>query len=352
MEFTFTKDDFLEIKDSSRSWVLNRINNPELTSFSSSQIVANNYTFMFAFQLKLLSLTDALSEVDHRRYIDFLLSFKTQEGWVCDPKVSRETLLANLFRFLIPSNHQRFCPRMLGETRQNLQALSHIDADPGFSNIASYRLIEKIRFLLMTFEDNFSFRNPWNDLAQLSHIAFLLKDSLQPSELKAKIDQIVNKIIPLSKDCHRPNRFEVNGLMKIIMMYNSVNAELPYILRSTAGSILRSIDLSCVPNEGCDVTNLLIIYSGLFSHLSDSDKSMVLVNSERYLLPLLLRRRNEDGGFTFFENRCQTHFYGLKVARSANVSDLHGTLMAVWGISLLQRMKENDITHLNEIVSI
>ena len=58
------------------------------------------------------------------------------------------------------------------------------------------------------------------------------------------------------------------------------------------------------------------------------------------MIELLIRalRKNEyivqlikDGGYSYFEDKSQTHYYGVKISKGLNDSDLHATLLCTWG---------------------
>jgi hypothetical protein len=53
------------------------------------------------------------------------------------------------------------------------------------------------------------------------------------------------------------------------------------------------------------------------------------------LLEMIQRHYNEDGGFSYFIERSQTNYYNIDVAKGLAESDLHGSLLLTWALSML-----------------
>jgi hypothetical protein len=51
-------------------------------------------------------------------------------------------------------------------------------------------------------------------------------------------------------------------------------------------------------------------------------------------LQLIKRHRKEDGAFSFFPERANTTYYGVPVSRGLAESDVQGTHLLVWAITL------------------
>ena len=41
---------------------------------------------------------------------------------------------------------------------------------------------------------------------------------------------------------------------------------------------------------------------------------------------------------SYFLNKSQTHYYGVKISKGLNTPDLHGTLLLIWGISMISKI--------------
>ena len=49
----------------------------------------------------------------------------------------------------------------------------------------------------------------------------------------------------------------------------------------------------------------------------------------------------ENGGFSYFKESCQTHYYGVKIAKKTNSPDIHGTILLIWAISMVDNLLKN-----------
>ena len=41
------------------------------------------------------------------------------------------------------------------------------------------------------------------------------------------------------------------------------------------------------------------------------------------------------GGFSYFLNKSQTHYYGIQTTKGLDEPDIHGTTLLVWGLSMI-----------------
>ena len=48
-----------------------------------------------------------------------------------------------------------------------------------------------------------------------------------------------------------------------------------------------------------------------------------------------------DGGFSYFKDQSQTHYYGVPITDGRNQPDIHGTMLLIWAISMI--LKSNEI---------
>ena len=49
-----------------------------------------------------------------------------------------------------------------------------------------------------------------------------------------------------------------------------------------------------------------------------------------------------EGGFSYFLNKSQTHYYGLKISNGLRTADIHGTTLLVWALSLISDFKNSE----------
>ena len=71
-------------------------------------------------------------------------------------------------------------------------------------------------------------------------------------------------------------------------------------------------------------------------HRADEIKRFALT-----VLDKISAHRHDDGGFSFFRDRTQTHYYGAKVSDGLpGISDLHGTKLFVWATVMIADLLE------------
>ena len=49
---------------------------------------------------------------------------------------------------------------------------------------------------------------------------------------------------------------------------------------------------------------------------------------------------SSDGGFSYYKDKSQTHYYGVQITNGENQSDLHGTLLCIWALVMVLRNNE------------
>ena len=49
----------------------------------------------------------------------------------------------------------------------------------------------------------------------------------------------------------------------------------------------------------------------------------------------------EKGGFSYFQSKSQTHYYGLNISLGKNTPDLHGTTLLLWALTMIDHINGN-----------
>ena len=65
----------------------------------------------------------------------------------------------------------------------------------------------------------------------------------------------------------------------------------------------------------------------------------VLLEQLDYLEKLYVRN---EGGFSYFIDKSQTHYYGVEITGGKKQADIHGTTLCLWAISMITNNLEND----------
>ena len=48
------------------------------------------------------------------------------------------------------------------------------------------------------------------------------------------------------------------------------------------------------------------------------------------------------GGFSYFKNKSQIHYYGVKISKGFDEPDIHGTLLLLWAISMISDFRNEN----------
>ena len=90
--------------------------------------------------------------------------------------------------------------------------------------------------------------------------------------------------------------------------------------------------------RGCDIVDVVYV---LYRCSKQTEYKRKEVKEFLNLVTKKIKKHfNQDGGFSYFENLNQTHYYDLKFAKSMNQSDIHGTLLCLWALVMI--MDVND----------
>jgi hypothetical protein len=124
----------------------------------------------------------------------------------------------------------------------------------------------------------------------------------------------------------------VNGAMKVLTAMDWLEQPIHYPAR------LIDTCLSAPPvSEGCHLVDAVYVlwrcqrqapgYRELDIHAYALD-----------LLDAVKRHERQDGGFSYFPSRSQTHYYGVPITRGEPVGDMHGTILLCWALAMIREL--------------
>ena len=101
--------------------------------------------------------------------------------------------------------------------------------------------------------------------------------------------------------------------------------------------------LNNVPlNEGCDIVDYIyVLYK--CSEQTDYKKNEIKQTMVKAIEQIKLLYVPSDKGFSYFQNRSQTHYYGVPFSQGLPTADLHGTILCVWGLLMALKTLNCDI---------
>ena len=180
--------------------------------------------------------------------------------------------------------------------------------------------------------DNLNWNLPWDAGAQFS--SFCVYSTTQNFNIKKDLINFIDKKVDIDTGSYFTNRPSnprqiINGAMKVITGLDWLGEEIHYP---------KNLIDFCLNNkpiqEGCDIVDFVYTLY-MCSQQTDYKKKEIndlFVEISKDIFDLYF---NEDGGFSYFQNKSQSHYYGIKITNSLKTPDLHGTLLCLWSINMI-----------------
>jgi hypothetical protein len=96
--------------------------------------------------------------------------------------------------------------------------------------------------------------------------------------------------------------------------------------------------LSTPDSTGCDLVDYVYVLYKCSEQTKYRKKEIVLYCEK--LLKLIENHFYDEGGFSYYIGKSQTHYYGVKITKDYNQPDIHGTLLFVWALSMIFNLLE------------
>jgi len=180
--------------------------------------------------------------------------------------------------------------------------------------------------------DSLDWSKPWSAGAQFSSVCvysktqkFLLDESLN--------EFIVKKINLETGSYHDKNvtdaREIINGAMKVITGLDWLNSDIHHPKK------LIDFCLANVPKlEGCDIVDFIYVLYKCSKQVNYKKKEINTLFKD--LLDQIMKLYvKEEGGFSYFYNKSQTHYYGVQITEGVKQADIHGTTLCLWAVSMI-----------------
>lgn len=173
---------------------------------------------------------------------------------------------------------------------------------------------------------------PWSSGAQFSSICVF--STTQNLGLNKDLDIFIDSLVDKNTGSYftkLPNstREVINGAMKVISGLDWLEKEIHYPKQL--------IDF-CLDNspvlEGCDVVDFVYVLYKCNLQVNYRRKEIsklfeVVLNDLKKLYV------GKDGGFSYFEGKSQTHYYGVEITKGLNCADIHSTTLCIWSILMI-----------------
>jgi hypothetical protein len=217
------------------------------------------------------------------------------------------------------------------ESKQAISTLIQI----GGKNSKPYLEFPNTKDLIVEFLNLQNWNSPWDAGAQFSGICLFssTQDILNRDELSTSLKDYISKIVNPRNGFYYSGSVKnqsqlVNGSMKVISGLEWLEAPIHYpekLIDST---------LKVKPNsEGCDLVD--IVYVLYQCSLQTTYRKKDIRDYFIEVLNIIQLHQHSQGGFSYYLNKSQTHYYGVNVSKGFDEPDLHGTTLLIWAASMI-----------------
>ena len=127
----------------------------------------------------------------------------------------------------------------------------------------------------------------------------------------------------------------INGAMKVISGLDWLGIPIHY-----PEKLIDFCLLNRPSSTGCDLVDYVYVLYKCSSQTNYRKKEIAVYCEE--LLDLIEKHFYIEGGFSYYINKSQTHYYGVKISEGNDQPDIHGTLLLVWAMSMIFKLVENN----------
>lgn len=306
--------------------------------------------------LYMLNLWDEFSEVKKNTWIKYINSFQKStenlpENSYIDPtiykfynSIYRKMSLKNNLKLLsnkfLNSKKRTYSDLYIdtirAETKQAIATLSEVGAD----NKKKYLDFPSSEKEIINFLDSLDWSKPWNAGAQYSAICVFNSSQLEKSlalENFKVLYQYLEKVVQSETGLYHRNvkidlNEKINGTMKVITGLDWIGKPIHYPEK------IVDYCLNIEPDsDGCDIVDLVYI---LYKSCKQTNYKVAEVKAYFEIIKKIISKNfyADEGGFSYSENKSQSHYYGLKISKGFDTPDLHGTTLLLWALTMIYNL--------------
>ena len=292
---------------------------------------------VFAIKIySMLGILDDLSAEDRLVMKNFILSFQKKDGLIFDPLLHKATRLRNVLHAVKHLDFGNIFGEQtrMAETRQSVAVLELLGDEVVIDLCKLPRSLSGVEKYIKSFD----WKRPWHAGSHFSHLLFFLKRSSfsDREELIAHAVCVVNEMQSKQNGAWYigdPSLKEkINGAMKVLTGFEAV--EVSDIHRAE-----KLIDLcltAASDRHACDKFNVVYVLSCVQEVSGDYRKGEIDAFYGKKFSEYLEFYYPEIGGFSFGKHKANERYYGARISEGKNEPDIHGTVMFLWGLSLIE----------------
>ena len=291
---------------------------------------------------KLESFQKEKSDYPSNYFIDDALLKSYEETFsIENAKYIVKKILNNTSHFHFPEKSNILKEAINADNKQTISTLYEL----GESNIYKIENLFNDDLQIINFLKSLDWEKPWSAGAQFSSLCVYTRtQNFQYENVLLNFITYMHNSETGSYHSSKVSskREVINGAMKVISGLDWLDQKI-----HTPDKL---IDF-CLDNnpelEGCDIVDFIyVLYK---SSLETSyRKKEINILFEQLLNKIMELYVPEDKGFSYFKNKSQTHYYGVKITNGSHTADIHGTILCVWAINMIL----NQLEYCNENIHI
>lgn len=267
--------------------------------------------------------------------VKYVKNFQKKDGLFSDPLIHFLITCSNAKKFDFNKSWKEKVK--IAETRQSLSSLMLFDVKAKYE----YDDFPQSKSAINDYLSKLDWESPWSAGSHFSHLLFFLGNSSLNNK-KELIEYSVNWVNGLQNEKDgfwykgSPDiSNKINGAMKIITGFRAigdVDFKYPEII---IDNILKASN----KKHACDHFNIIYVLRYCYK---------VMQKKYRYdeVRSFMYNRLNEYkqhyhphlGGFSFLKNKANRRYYGALISKGRKEPDIHGTIMFLWGISMIAQV--------------
>lgn len=316
---------------------------------------------------KLLNFQDVISNQNLNSWIQYMNSFQNTETdfplnsyidktYIFNhQKFNKENIIEKslkktinkLFNTNYKDSNEKLSAYINAESKQTISTIYEM----GYENKLKYLEFPNSEIKVSRFLNSLNWSYPWSSGGQFSGICLFSKTQLKNEEfvkMKLQLEKFLEDLVDQEtgfyfKGSQPKNSELINGAMKIISGIDWIDGTIHYPEKIIDYCL--NVNLN---NEACEVVDLVyVIYK--CSTLTNYKRKEIADYLNQILSFIFLHFKEDEGGFSYFKETCQTHYYDVKFSDSLNVADIHGTLLFTWAIVMILEITENRLFDYNII---
>ena len=289
----------------------------------------------------MLDILERFPEPARLKWISYIQSFQSQRRFTKFFSICGSSGLFEDQRFIRCADKQFSWPRKdiktrRAVTRQACAALLCAGAGPLYPVNAIPLTTEKVLSYLSSFDWE---NDPWGAGSHVSHLVFFLKLNRDMFGYKDSFQRLLPIVFTFLDEIRNPETGSwyqgeppvsqiINSAMKVLTAYAVLNRPLDH------PEALIDFTLSAINNEdGCHNLDILYVlhYCQKFTNYRVKDIEDFCLKR----IDVIKQFRKNDGAFSFYRDHSQTSIYNVQITRGLCESDIHGTVLFVWALTMI-----------------